>query len=87
MKKPNGMVTPSMVFGKVPQYIVDSHYHDMLSTLKTGDEEKIGFLLSCVNYLKAKDGYNYIDFAAANLVMNGWLTKNEKNEYITKAVA
>ena len=84
MKKPPGMITPAMVFGKTPQYIIDSHYHDMLETLKTGDAEKISFLLACVNYIKAKDGYDYIDFAAANLVMSGWLTKNAKNEYIVK---
>lgn len=78
---------PTMVFGKTPHYLIDSHYHDMLATLKTRDAEKISFLMACLNYIKAKPGYEYIDFAAANLVMAGWLTKNAKNEYIVKEAA
>jgi len=81
MKKANPLKS-QMVFGKVPQFIIDEHYHAILNTIKNGGD--IDFLLSCVNALRGKPGYEHIDFAASNAVMSGWLTVNAKNEFEVK---
>jgi hypothetical protein len=81
MKKSNPLAS-QMVFGKVPQFVIDEHYHAILNTIKSGGD--VDFLLACINALKDKPGYEHIRFAAQNAVMSGWLTVNDANKFAVK---
>jgi hypothetical protein len=84
MKRSNPLAS-QMVFGKVPQYVIDEHYNTILATIKDGGD--VSFLLACINALKDRPGYGHIRFAAQNAVMSGWLTINDKNEFAVKETA
>ncbi len=80
----NAAKSTPMIFGHIPQDVIDAHYHGILDVLKSKNPEQIAFHLACINYLKDLDGYGHIRFAAQNAVMHGWLSVDAKNNFIVK---
>lgn len=67
-----------------PQQVIDLHYRTIVDTLMTGNEEKISFLVACLNFLKGKAGFEHINLAAQEAVTRGWLTINDANRFMPR---